>query len=104
TALCHSLGEVREHHREPQPCRYRKVESGRAVRLQVSDEKEQGYERPNFTDEHYRVAVLPTWIELAERVDDGTAEDITIEERSRFGSAIQTSSHGQKVFPCSMRR
>ncbi len=59
---------------------------------QVAHEEDRRCRGPDFDDEHHRVASLPARIELLERIAESARDDRPIEERTRFGTALQAAS------------
>ena len=86
--LGYGLGEVREEHREPKPDRDREIEPGRPMTKQIAHEEDQRDQRADFANEHHRIAILPARIELCERLDDRTTQDLAIEEGACFRTTL----------------
>ena len=84
TPLRHRLGEVGEEDGEPEPERDRQDKAALARQRRI-DEGAHPLDRrddaAHLDDEHDGVARLDAWIELLERVHDGAADDLAIEER-----------------------
>ena len=89
--LGHRLGEVGEEDGEPEPERDRKDKAALARQRGIDEGAnplDGRDDAAHLDDEHDRVARLDAWVELLERVHDGAADNLAIEER---GGAAWTS-------------
>ena len=81
-SLGHRLREVREQHGEPEPCRDQGGEEV-LLRARVRDvlQKEDGHDHaPDLDEEHHGVARDVSWVELAERGEQGATDDPGVEQ------------------------
>ena len=82
-ALGHGLGEVGEDHRQEEP-----DGDGPGEDAGVGDGLDEGDDRADEHHEHDRVADLDAGFELLERVDQGLAQDLAVEEAAGLGDAV----------------
>src|SRR5690349_5949214 len=90
--LRHRLGEVGEEDGEPEPERDREDKAALALQRRIdegADPLDGRDDAAHLDDEHDRIARLDAWVELLERVHDGAANNLAIEERRRAARAAR---------------